>query len=311
MVLGQESQFDGEDCSSLCVWNRVRRGGWGVVGGGPALFFTHPSTRNRCSTAPLLNPHEISLLPRFILESGKVLHTYIFCSLDFFSNYGCLMVQAPLGAMHLHGGEKISVCLSVKKKKKFRTDWRTKKCPSVCPSKKKKNSGQTAGRKNVRLSVRKSFFFFDGQTDGRKNVSLLKQSACLSSPLQKKVSPWNRQQARHPFEISRHEEFPAFLVIPSSFNLEHFNPGLIMCRPTRCCINAPEGTRSGWRTWLHCGRPERCVEWCNRSTLWPVLIKYDPNMSKQGISCSHHHATRRRVNPTHDIHRAKPSPWDL
>ena len=38
-------------------------------------------------------------------------------------------------------------------------------------------------------------------------------------PPHKKVSPWNRQQARHPFEISRHKEFPAFLVYWLFFRL--------------------------------------------------------------------------------------------
>lgn len=46
-------------------------------------LFRHPSTQNRYSTAPLPKPHEILLLPRFILDSGRVLQCYILRSTFF------------------------------------------------------------------------------------------------------------------------------------------------------------------------------------------------------------------------------------
>ena len=181
-----------------------------------------------------------------------------------------------------------------KKKKKFRTDRRTFFVRlSVRQKKKKKKYGQTDGHFFVRLSVRQkkkkscyvTVFLLNvviviapptGQCENEewpigpkilshdqrpdlnrchliiKSVPLSKSSQSALSlkaasqslsllnwyifsllslkairlvslpPPQKKVSPWNRQHARHPFENSRHEEFLAFLVYFFWFKREDF-----------------------------------------------------------------------------------------
>lgn len=77
MVRGKRANLI-ERTVPLCVWYRAG----GVGRWGPVLS-RHSSTQYRYSMALIPKPCEILLLPRFILESGKVLQSYIL-QLSFF-----------------------------------------------------------------------------------------------------------------------------------------------------------------------------------------------------------------------------------
>ena len=99
----------------------------------------------------------------FELDSDEQLETQEIPRAEKF-RMGALLAAGSKGRLFLGGGRE--------------TSW-------LRPSKKKKNSGQTDGRKNVRLSVRQKKKKISGQTDGRKNV-------CLSVRQKKKKIPDRR-----------------------------------------------------------------------------------------------------------------------